>query len=79
MGKFLRGSRRPKTTTKTSIPSLPTLLQAPVTDFLDLDAKEASILADKLAKVTALHARWEYENTVEELLNGEALIARERH
>lgn len=44
-----------------------------------MDDEEASIQADKLARTAALHARWEYKDTAEEPLHGDALIARERH
>lgn len=72
--KFLHRSRRPKTTTKTAIPNLHTLLQAPVIDFWNLDAKKAFILANKLSKIAVLYAKWAYKDIVAELLDEKALI-----
>ena len=36
------------------------------------DKEDASIRADKIARATALQARWNYENTIQELLEGDA-------
>ena len=78
-GKFRHGSRRLQSNAQTPAPSTPVLLEAPPPTSAILDDEEASILADKLARTAALHARWEYEDTAEEPLHGDALIARERH
>ena len=72
-------SKKFYSTTQTLALTTSILLKARSSTSTILDDKEASILADKLAKTAVLHVRWEYKDTAKESLYGDALITRERY